>query len=154
MCNAKSGFVECCLNGTIYREVADAVAGTYTRKTPGRSTGKGMMMLLMNWDTGSWHQWNGARTKYQAIQRRWPDAIRRLEVLKAYHDQRLGVSLMREEAEMVIDRIAGDLLNYDLPFLTAHDGIYVPRKYGEAVKNKMEDHYNRVYGRSPNITIE
>ncbi|MFB6274488.1 MAG: hypothetical protein ABEL51_16510 [Salinibacter sp.] len=108
----------------------------------------------MNQPTADWKRWKNSRKKYRALKERWPGAIRRIEELKARHKRGLGVSLMREEAEMVIDRVARDLLNYDLPFLTAHDGIYVPRKYGPAVKAKMETHYERAYSTAPQITIE
>lgn len=154
MCNAKTEFERLCLNGRIYEEVADALGGTYKQKKPTREDGKRAVMLLMNQPTADWKRWKSSRKKYRALKERWPGAIRRIGELKARHKRGLGVSLMREEAEMVIDRVAGDLLNYDLPFLTAHDGIYVPRKYGPAVKAKMETHYERAYSTAPQITIE
>lgn len=154
MCGAKSSFQKLCLNGEIYGEIANTVEKIYKNKKPNRDDGKMVMMLLLNQSMEDWMRWENSRKKYRALKRRWPEEIRRLEELKKRHDQPLGVSLMREEAMMVIDRIARDLLNYSVPFLTAHDGIYVPRKYGEAVKRKVKEHYERVYGVAPRITID
>ena len=154
MCGAKSSFQKLCLNGEIYGEIANTVEKIYKNKKPNRDDGKMVMMLLLNQSMEDWMRWENSRKKYRALKRRWPEEIRRLEALKKRHDQPLGVSLMREEAMMVIDRIARDLLNYSVPFLTAHDGVYVPRKYGEPVKRKVKEHYERVYGVAPQITID
>jgi hypothetical protein len=153
MCGAKSSFQKLCLNGEIYSEIANTLEGVYKKKKPGRDDGKMAMMLLVNQSMKDWRRGKSNRKKYKALKERWPEEIRRLEELKEWHDQPLGVSLMREEAMMVIDRVGRDLLNYSFPFLTAHDGIYVPRKYGGAVKGKVKEHYERVYGVAPQITI-
>ena len=154
MCGGKSSFQKLCLNGEIYSEIANTLEGVYKKKKPGRDDGKMAMMLLVNQSMKDWRRGKSNRKKYKALKERWPEEIRWLEKLKEWHDQPLGVSLMREEAMMVIDRVGRDLLNYSsVPFLTAHDGIYVPRKYGGAVKQKVKEHYERVYGVAPQITI-
>jgi hypothetical protein len=150
MCNGNSDFINGCLDGSIYDKIVDTVRGMYKKKNPSREDGKLFMMLLMNQKTSDLQKYDF----HTYLRNRWPEEINLIEEIKGLHDQRLGVSLMREEATMVIDTIARDLLNYDIPFLTAHDGIYVPKSHGNAVKKKMEDHYERVYGTTPRITIE
>lgn len=140
-------FINGSLTGEIYNLLADTLQPHYQKELT-RDDGKKWMMLLMNESTAALERYD----RYAAIKERFPVTIQLLEILK--EDKRLGVELMREESRMVIDTICADLLNYDIPFLTAHDAIWTPPQFAPAVKKKMKEHYTSRYGIAPNITIE
>lgn len=142
-------FINGCLTGHIYNLLADTLQPHYKKKKLDRDDGKKWMMFLMNEHTESLERYE----HYHIIKDTFPTITNVIEALKEECPMRLGVYLMREESKMMIDTIAKDLLNYDIPFLTAHDAIWTPPQYGSAVRSKMKEHYIQKYGVAPNIKI-